>query len=152
MLRKLFGLGPPAIADPVFGTLSFRPFKPDPAHSHWSGETPFSPVDRNIVVLVLGDESGPGANQHSLFRSIEARWSAMLPELSEALKAFHADVLEETLENPWDVYQLHELLVARQESPDMEWHVGFESSRDPNHVYILTIEGWVPTGSVEPQG
>lgn len=152
MFRKLFGQGPSPVIDPVLGKLWFQPFKPDPAHSHWSGETLFAPVGRNIAVLVLGEESGPGDSQRALFRKIESRWSELATKLGDALKAYHADVLDETLEDPFTIYELHEILVPRAETPDMKWQVGFESSTDPNHVYILELEGWEPTGSVEPQG
>jgi hypothetical protein len=140
------------VTDPVFGKLRFQPFKPDPAHSHWSGESPFGPVGRNIVALVLGEESGPGESQRALFRTIESRWRELLAKLGDALTAYHAEVMDEMLADPWTIYQLHEILVPRRETPDMKWQVGFESSSDPNHVYILEVEGWEPTGAVEPQG
>ncbi len=152
MFRKLFGLGPAPVTDPVFGKLWFQRFKPDPAHSHWNGEALFGPVGRKIVVLVLGEESGPGDSQRALFRKVESRWRELLPKLGDALKGYHAEILDETLADPWTIYQLHEILVPRRETPDMKWQVGFESSRDGNHVYILELEGWEPTGSVEPQG
>ena len=145
-------IGPPAFDDPVFGRLVFRRFKENPEYSCWRGASVFGPVGAKVALHIDADEAGPGETQRALYRQIEARWDELRNAAAGELILWHKDVAEEALTDVWSVYRLAEVNVPRRESPAMVWRLGFDSTADPNHLYVVDFKGWEPTGAVAQEG
>ncbi len=83
------------IVDPVFGEMfpghvsalpgSAYEREEIPLPKIWHGRVLFAPLQREIGIIAVGDDSAPRESTHALFREIERRWPEIEIPVREAL-------------------------------------------------------------------
>jgi len=147
-LKQRFG--PHVIDDPVFGTI--RCMKtPDPAKCYWEGSLNFTPVGSEVEVCVDGGPSGPDKEQRDLFQKIASRWTEIHEKVSPILIKEYSSWRQPDQPEKAE-FTLGLISVPLDELPHMEWDLTFEYGADHDHIFVVQMKGWAPTGQVSIDG
>ena len=137
-LRRLFQ--PTILVDPLFGRLRYQK-----RAGFWEGRTFFEPANREMEILVDGDENGPTEAQRDFYRTLERRYAALLPDLETVLIEAAGD-WEGGLahDEVWQTFTLIGIDIPLPgDSP--HWELSYAHARD-DHSFDVQMEGWTPVG------
>ena len=143
---------PKQMDDQLFGRLLFMKMR-DPARSYWEGAGRFASAEHTVEYAIDADEAGPGESQRSLFRRMEAHYAELqiliTPLLLREYEAWFQTSLDQDV---WTVFRLSHISIPFAESQDMEWDITFDCVADEEHIFVVYMTGWEPTGQVSIDG
>jgi hypothetical protein len=129
----------PRVTHPVFGSIVYADA------STWEcGRVHFSPLSKDVEVLITAGPAGPTDDHVCFFRELESRWTT----LSLACAPLIRSALGEWIETPekGDILArvtIESLPVFEKLNPEDEWELQFWCE-EASHWPTVVMKGWIP--------
>jgi hypothetical protein len=125
----------------------------DGGKSYWEGTGFFTPTGGSIEYFIDASEEGPGEEQRTLYKRIEARYAELLAGLAPLFaESYREWCHDEPPADIWSVFAVGSVSVPRVESREMEWELAFDCRDDAEHTFTALMRGWEPRGPIRIDG
>jgi hypothetical protein len=149
MFDSLFKKRRPEVnEDPTFGQLTFVEAM-NPRESFWEGCGRFSPIDSDVTYWIKAGNAGPSESHRNVYRSIESRYSELLPLVTPLLhREYAAGMAGSDVPLGQPTFSLDIVHVPEVESDSMEWSLEFFCDQWDDALFAVQMKGWQPTGEI----
>jgi len=130
----------PTLADPLFGPLVYFPMT-----KTWAGKMQFTPLDREIEILIDAGDTGPTESHREFFRALITRWPEIQNAIGEILfppmKKWAKKDYDEN--NPWAYFDLRGIRIPSLATEPVEWVISYWCPSN-HHYFDVQMSGWKP--------
>lgn len=130
---------PIRVVDRRFGVLRFLRDA-----GFWEGHTRFAPTARDVEVLITADAAGPTQRQHRFFADLEARYGALIVEITQAL---NREAERVGVRGSDYVLVAVDVPLDGDENAAAGWALSYEA-KPPSWHFTVQMQGWSPVNVI----